>query len=287
MPILFNATERHQPRTRDEERNEDGNENENTVCTMIHMNDSQTIWHQLRRSSRKRSGGVYTRYVNRNAAMPLTWLLWKAGLAPNAVSLISFCLTHAALVILIAMGTTSTAAVIGYLLLVLGYVLDSCDGQLARVSGRTSKLGGWLDHSFDMVKLINLNLTLGYVMISTAIEMEAALALPFTAAGLNLLSQPAHYFVVCMKCQMFESSGASHDAATGGADGDGRAGFDVRRLAVLPILFMADYGIFIMIVLLLPWQELFVPIYFGYGVFSLMLMAAHFAKTSLAVAARS
>ena len=56
-----------------------------------------------------------------------------------------------------------------YVLLVLGYMLDSCDGQLARVSGKTSKFGEWLDHSLDIVKILNFNMVLGYLLLSAAV----------------------------------------------------------------------------------------------------------------------
>ncbi|GAA0606395.1 CDP-alcohol phosphatidyltransferase family protein [Kribbella sandramycini] len=42
-------------------------------------------------------------------------------------------------------------------LLVLGYGLDSADGQLARLRGGGSPLGEWLDHMIDSVKIVLLH----------------------------------------------------------------------------------------------------------------------------------
>jgi phosphatidylglycerophosphate synthase len=44
--------------------------------------------------------------------------------------------------------------------LVLGYALDSADGQLARLRGGGSPAGEWLDHMVDSVKIASLHLAL-------------------------------------------------------------------------------------------------------------------------------
>jgi phosphatidylglycerophosphate synthase len=241
---------------------------------MSQVEDSQSVWRALVAASKKKQGGLYTRYVNRNAAIPLTWTLWKLGLSPNAVSIISFAMTHAALAVLIILGPTLPAAIAAYLLLVFGYMLDSCDGQLARVSGRTSRLGEWLDHSLDVVKLLTVNLTLSYVMITSALAAGESLTLPFIAAALNLLSQPAHFFITNMKVMLFgKEKAATPKAETGG----GRAMSAAIRHA-------ADYGVFLLLILLLPWQDLFTWAYFGYGVFALVLLVGHFIQTSRRIA---
>ncbi len=48
-------------------------------------------------------------------------------------------------------------------LLLLGYALDSADGQLARLLGAGSKRGEWLDHTVDATKVSVLH---GTVLIS-------------------------------------------------------------------------------------------------------------------------
>ena len=93
------------------------------------------VWGELVAASKKSKGSLYTRYVNRNAAIPLTYTLWRLGVHPNVVSLISSHITHAGLVVLLVLDPSLPVAATAYVLLVLGYMLDSCDGQLARVSG--------------------------------------------------------------------------------------------------------------------------------------------------------
>jgi phosphatidylglycerophosphate synthase len=227
------------------------------------------VWGQLVASSKKAKGGMYTRYVNRNAAIPITWLFWKVGVSPNTVSLLSFLSTHAAFVVLIVFGASIPASIAAYLLLVLGYILDSCDGQLARVTGRTSPLGGWIDHSIDMVKLLNFNMVLGYLALSHAIATELPLWPVFLAVFLNLLSQPAHFFVITLKVELLGDT-------TKDQFGTGSRGGRLSRF----VLNASDYGAFMLLVLLLPWQDAFVPVYLTYGVF---IFIWHFARTCRAI----
>ena len=44
------------------------------------------------------------------------------------------------------------------LLLILGYALDSADGQLARLLGGGTPEGEWLDHVIDSAKLATIHL---------------------------------------------------------------------------------------------------------------------------------
>ncbi len=239
-----------------------------------------STWRNFIAASKKKKGPLYTRFVNRNAAIPLTYLFWKLGLHPNAVSSISFLVTHTALLLLILWGSAITLviAAIVWFLLALGFVLDACDGQLARVSGRTSALGEWLDHSLDIAKVLNFNMALSFVMISSAIAADQPLTLPFIAAFLNLLSQPAHFFVINMKEKLLAAPGSETRSFGEGS----RTG-----LISNVIITGADYGLFILIVLLLPRQDLFVPAYLAYGLFYMFIFVAHFARTSRMIARKA
>lgn len=226
----------------------------------------QDVWHSLIAASKKPSGSIYTRYVNRNAAIPLTYLFWRLDLHPNTISLISSVVTHTGLVILLALKASVPVVVSAYLLLVLGYMLDSCDGQLARVSGKTSKRGELLDHSLDMVKLLTFNMTLGYLLLMDAIAGTLAFNMVLTAIGLNLLCQPAHFFVISLK-----------DAILGSPQ-QMNAVQRVRGVGAL-LRNAADYGLFMMMILLLPWAQMFLYVYLAYGCFYMLLFVSHFVRT--------
>ncbi|WP_411721954.1 CDP-alcohol phosphatidyltransferase family protein [Mycetocola sp.] len=62
--------------------------------------------------------------------------------------------TTAGLALLVALDPSVAGGVAVAALLVLGFALDSADGQVARLSGRTSPAGEWLDHVVDAAKMV-------------------------------------------------------------------------------------------------------------------------------------
>lgn len=85
-----------------------------------------------------------TRYVYRPVSVPLANLLARTPLTPTHVTLISAAFSFAGGV---AFGFGEYLP--GALLALLGSITDCIDGDLARITGRSSKAGGYLDHVFD------------------------------------------------------------------------------------------------------------------------------------------
>jgi len=85
-----------------------------------------------------------TRYVYRPVSIPLAKLLARSPLTPTHVTFISAALSFGGG---IAFGFRQY--LLGALLTLLGSITDCVDGDLARVTGRASKAGGYLDHVFD------------------------------------------------------------------------------------------------------------------------------------------
>ncbi|MCD0453757.1 CDP-alcohol phosphatidyltransferase family protein [Actinocorallia sp. API 0066] len=86
----------------------------------------------------------------------LTWLLLKLGLSPNQMTyLMILCGIGAGVVF--ASGTGIVSALIGVVLIQLYLLLDCSDGEAARVTGRTSVTGIYLDrlgHYFSEVAVL-------------------------------------------------------------------------------------------------------------------------------------
>lgn len=80
------------------------------------------------------------------------------GLTPNQATAISATLSAAGILSLAIFRPSLTLAVAVAVLLALGYVLDSVDGQLSRLRGFGSKSGEWLDHTVDCFKTSSLHL---------------------------------------------------------------------------------------------------------------------------------
>ncbi|MDX2565459.1 CDP-alcohol phosphatidyltransferase family protein [Streptomyces sp. TX20-6-3] len=49
---------------------------------------------------------------------------------------------------------------IGALFYHLSFILDCIDGKLARLTGKTSEIGGWLDYIFDRIRVLTCSITL-------------------------------------------------------------------------------------------------------------------------------
>ncbi|GAA2284456.1 hypothetical protein GCM10010145_65160 [Streptomyces ruber] len=104
---------------------------------------------RLRTAVKSRDGFFTTHFVSPYSRYLARWCA-RRGLTPNQVT------TASLLTALIAAGCAATGTRGGYvaagLLLLLSFVLDCTDGQLARYSLQYSTLGAWLDATFDRAK---------------------------------------------------------------------------------------------------------------------------------------
>ncbi len=93
--------------------------------------------------------GLVDGLLNWRLSTPITRLLANTPITPNQVTFVSFAVgvTGAGLLLL----RTPWAIGVGGGLLQLQSVLDSCDGELARLRYQGSKLGQWLDNVTDDV----------------------------------------------------------------------------------------------------------------------------------------
>lgn len=118
-------------------------------------------FHRLRRAQKNSTGApLYSRVVNRPVGRIFAAAAYKVGLRPNHVTLISAAFTYAGIVTLAVADATWPTGIAVALLLMIGYALDSADGQLARLRGGGSALGEWLDHVIDSSKLATIHLAM-------------------------------------------------------------------------------------------------------------------------------
>ena len=113
--------------------------------------------HEARRAERllvahaagKSHDAAVAHLLNRRLSRPLSLLLVRVGLSPNAVTVATFLLALVAATGL-ALGSLWTAALIaGGLLVQLASIVDGADGEIARASLRSSPSGGFLDTVLD------------------------------------------------------------------------------------------------------------------------------------------
>jgi hypothetical protein len=111
-------------------------------------------------SAQKTAKGApaYSRYVNRRLGGYLAVAAFRLNRTPNQVSAVSALCTFAGIALIAALRPTVWTGIAVCVLLVLGYALDSADGQLARLRGGGSPAGEWLDHVIDAAKIAVLHL---------------------------------------------------------------------------------------------------------------------------------
>ncbi|MFJ8357653.1 DUF5941 domain-containing protein [Streptomyces sp. NPDC093984] len=104
---------------------------------------------RLRSAVKARDGFFTTHFISPYSRYIARWCA-RRGLTPNQVT------TASLLTALIAAAAAATGTRGGFVaagvLLILSFVLDCTDGQLARYSLQYSTLGAWLDATFDRVK---------------------------------------------------------------------------------------------------------------------------------------
>lgn len=104
---------------------------------------------RLRSAVKARDGFFTTHFISPYSRYIARWCA-RRGLTPNQVT------TASLVTALIAAGCAATGTRTGFVaagvLLIVSFVLDCTDGQLARYSLQYSTLGAWLDATFDRAK---------------------------------------------------------------------------------------------------------------------------------------
>ncbi|MEU4197392.1 CDP-alcohol phosphatidyltransferase family protein [Kribbella sp. NPDC026611] len=215
--------------------------------------------------AQKPSAGTpaYSRFVNRRIGRVFAAAAFLGRRTPNQVSLASgFC--SLAGIVLVACVRPSFALALGVtVLLVLGYGLDSADGQLARLRGGGSPLGEWLDHMIDAVKIVLLH---SAVLISfyrfDAFSNELVLLIPLA--------------YVCMSSVLFfgliliDQLRRRHGVGKTNERGDSV----LKSLLIAP----TDYGVLCLVFLAFGTPSLFVVLYGALLALNLLFLLAAVAK---------
>jgi phosphatidylglycerophosphate synthase len=201
---------------------------------------------------------AFSRFVNRPLGRLLAALAFHLGLTPNAVTALSAAATTTGIVLLAAVAPAGWMAVTVAACLVLGYALDSADGQLARLRGGGSPAGEWLDHMVDAAKASGLHLA---VLVGLYRFGDVAPVLLLVPVGYCLVDAVTYFGTM-----LNEALRAQHGAPTRAQPSDQPAGLG-RSLLTLP----TDYGLLACVFVLYGVPALFVPVYTG-----LFLAAAAF-----------
>jgi archaetidylinositol phosphate synthase len=173
--------------------------------------------------------------------LPITALPWDARLARRLV----VPLRHSALrpnhltTVRLAFGVAAAGAFmrggygwmnLGALLMVVSNFLDHTDGELARMSGRSSRLGHWYDLASDAA--VTILLFLG-IAVGVATRAPSLLHVPTLALGVSAGLAVTAIFFLRMRIEAMAGKSASKQAEV--------AGFETEDvLYLLPLITLCN-----------------------------------------------
>jgi phosphatidylglycerophosphate synthase len=207
-----------------------------------------------RKSSR--GAGGYSRWVNRPAGRQLAALAYVLRLTPNQVSAVSAFCSYAGIILIATQRPSWAWAVVITALLVLGYALDSADGQLARLRGGGSNAGEWLDHVLDAIKIVTIHLAVAICWFRFfRLSHPALLLIPLGFCAVSVVFFFA--LVLADLLRRVRRVEAGRSGVTTASLDPHEAAPVLRSVVVLP----NDYGVLCLVFLTLSVHTLFGVIY--------------------------
>ncbi len=140
----------------------------------------------LLQTCRRAYDGLGDRFVIRGFSLPMSSLFCRTGVTPNQITWTNVLVGLVACAFA-AVGTRTGFAIAGGLMFVQA-VLDSCDGEVARLRYLSSKFGMWLDNTSDDLidNLMIAMLGVGIGGIWLPIGVGAAIAKSLTALMIHI-----------------------------------------------------------------------------------------------------
>ncbi|GIG28923.1 CDP-alcohol phosphatidyltransferase family protein [Cellulomonas marina] len=192
---------------------------------------------------------AYSRYVNRWLGRRLAAAAHVVGLTPNAVTGLSALCSFAAIAAVALVRPTPVVGVLVALGLVVGYALDSADGQLARLTGTGSPAGEWLDHVVDVVKTATMHLAVAVSLHRFTDLDDAWLLVPLVWSVVAVVS----FFAMTLTDQLRRAA-RGRSGQFMAKDGSSSL---LYSLAVSP----TDYGLLCLVFVALAWTSAFLALY--------------------------
>ena len=204
------------------------------------------------RNSQKSMVGApgWSRWVNRPLGRVFAAAAHTVGATPNQVTVLSTVVTLSAVAAVGLVRPSWWSSLAIAVALVLGYALDSADGQLARLRGGGSIAGEWLDHVTDAVKTSAIHLAVLVCWYRFYDQPRGWLLVPIAFT----LVASCFFFSVILSEMLRRAQGRG--SSRRGPAPVGRAPV-LRSLLVLP----ADYGLLCASVALLAAPAVFRVVY--------------------------
>ncbi|MCU1521336.1 MAG: hypothetical protein JWM01_2848 [Arthrobacter sp.] len=228
---------------------------------------------ELRLAQKVRKGvPLYSLYINRPAGRVVAAALRNSAVTPNHVTLFGAVVTYGALLWLAFVAGTGPGSALVGVVLAVGFVLDSADGQLARLQGRSSRLGEWLDHVLDSGRIVVLHGAVFCFLVRTTTLPVLPLAV---LCGVFLLAGSTIFFAGTLFDQLIRQPASPPSSSS-----PATAGSLKRAVLMLPV----DYGITCLVLVTVPWAGIFLPGYAALALLHCLFAAAYVAKCFRALA---
>ena len=192
---------------------------------------------------------LYSRVINRPVGRVLAAVAHRVGLTPDQVTLLSACCTYLGIALIALWRPSAAAAVATSLLLMLGYALDSADGQLARLRHGGSRAGEWLDHVADVIKLSTIHAAIAISLFRFSLDDFAGPAVLLVPLAFGAV-QTIHFFSYILTYQL------RYHGGTPLAKNEGRPGFAKAVLSA-----PTDYGLMCFALMLRFTPTVFICVY--------------------------
>jgi phosphatidylglycerophosphate synthase len=142
--------------------------------------------HEVRARGQRTPDTMYDRIFTRNVSVFITWLLAPLGASPNVVSGINF-LVGVGGCVLVAVGADAALVIVGIGLIHLYAVLDSVDGELARLLDRRSVQGMFLEDWSAYAMMAAFPLAVGAYLAHQGAYGALILGIAYAAIGRNAM----------------------------------------------------------------------------------------------------
>ena len=205
-------------------------------------------------ASRKPAAGTpaYLRHVNRPAGAVVARYAFVGGRTPNQLTAAGAVVAGLGLAAVLVSVRWPWASTLGGALLLGAYVLDSADGQLARLRGGGSAAGEWLDHVVDVAKSSAVHAVAVVVVLTHGPTLPAGWgAVPLVAGAVSATG----FFAFVLRDQLLRGRPAGPSVPLGG-----------RWHAVGTLLH--DHALVCLVLATAGWAQLFIAVYTAHTVAS-------------------
>lgn len=224
---------------------------------------------QLRGAQKSGAGAApYSRWVNRRVGRWAAAVAAVIGMSPNQVTMVSASCTFPALALVALLRPRPWLGLVVSALLLVGYAFDAADGQLARLLGRGSRSGEWLDHVIDATKVSVLHsvVLISFYRFTDASELQLLVALAYQAVSAVL------FFGLILIDQLRRSANPGAPTSTAATKSHG---FQmVQTVIAIPV----DYATLCLCFALLGWQSAFRAAYSTLFVLNALFLLAALAR---------